>query len=236
MTTWLAALLAAAAVASWRRPRAEPAGPRPVRAPVHVDWLPRYRLLWVALAACGAWSILGGPVGVGGAVLAGGGCWLLVARAEPREVRVRREAARRDLPVLVQLLATALVAGAAPGEALVLVVDALPGPSADALSPVVARLRLGVDPGEAWQALAAVGELAPLGRTLSRAHASGAPVAAAVERLGVELARSARAEAEERARQVGVKAAVPLGLCLLPAFLLIGIVPVVGGLLSGLGL
>jgi hypothetical protein len=35
---------------------------------------------------------------------------------------------------------------------------------------------------------------------------------------------------------VGVKAAVPLGICLLPAFLLLGVVPVVGGLLSNLGI
>jgi hypothetical protein len=35
---------------------------------------------------------------------------------------------------------------------------------------------------------------------------------------------------------VGVKAAVPLGLCLLPAFVLIGIVPVVAGLLTTLGI
>jgi hypothetical protein len=33
-----------------------------------------------------------------------------------------------------------------------------------------------------------------------------------------------------------VKAALPLGLCLLPAFLLVGIVPLVAGLLTGLGL
>jgi hypothetical protein len=39
---------------------------------------------------------------------------------------------------------------------------------------------------------------------------------------------------EDKARRVGVLAAVPLGLCLLPAFLLIGIVPVVAGLLTAL--
>ncbi len=60
---------------------------------------------------------------------------------------------------------------------------------------------------------------------------AGAPVVAAVERLADELARTARAETEERARAVGVKAAVPLGLCLLPAFVLIGIVPLVVALL-----
>ena len=35
---------------------------------------------------------------------------------------------------------------------------------------------------------------------------------------------------------VGVKAALPLGLCLLPAFVLLGIVPVVAGMLGTLGL
>jgi hypothetical protein len=33
-----------------------------------------------------------------------------------------------------------------------------------------------------------------------------------------------------------VKAALPLGLCLLPAFILLGIVPVVAGMLGTLGL
>jgi hypothetical protein len=34
---------------------------------------------------------------------------------------------------------------------------------------------------------------------------------------------------ESRARAVGVKAAVPLGVCLLPAFVLVGVVPLVAG-------
>ncbi|EGD45368.1 type II secretion system protein [Nocardioidaceae bacterium Broad-1] len=71
---------------------------------------------------------------------------------------------------------------------------------------------------------------------MARAQATGAPVATTVERLADDLTRNARAEVEDRARSVGVKAAVPLGICLLPAFLLLGVVPVVGGLLSNLGI
>jgi pilus assembly protein TadC len=112
----------------------------------------------------------------------------------------------------------------------------MPGPAADRIAPVAARLRLGADPASTWHRLAEEPALAPLGRTLARAHASGAPVAASVERLADDLARTSRAEVEDRARAVGVKAAVPLGLCLLPAFVLIGIVPVVGGLLAQLDL
>lgn len=236
MSAWVPALLLGAAAAVAGKPRCVPSptqrGPTTARG----GWLHRYRSLWAALAGVGAWLFVGGWAGVVGGVAATAGCWVLIQRAEPGDVRARREAVRRDLPVLVQLLASALAAGSAPGEALVTVVDALPGPGADELAPLVARLRLGADPADAWHALAAVPSLAPLGRTLARAHATGAPVATAVERLADELARSARAEAEEQARRVGVKAAVPLGLCLLPAFLLIGIVPMVGGLLGGLGL
>ena len=71
---------------------------------------------------------------------------------------------------------------------------------------------------------------------MARAQRSGAPVAATVERVADELAASGRAEIEDRARAVGVKAAVPLGVCLLPSFLLLGIVPMVAGLVSELGL
>jgi hypothetical protein len=83
-----------------------------------------------------------------------------------------------------------------------------------------------------WGALAADPGLAPLGRTLARAHRTGSPIVAAVERLADELARSGRADVEDRARAVGVRAAVPLGLCLLPSFLLLGIVPLAVSLVA----
>ena len=119
---------------------------------------------------------------------------------------------------------------------MAVVCAALPGPAADRLAGVAARLALGMDPAQVWASLDGDPALAPLGRTLARAQASGASVVPAVERLASDLARRGRADVEERARSVGVKAALPLGLCLLPAFLLVGIVPLVAGLLGGLGL
>jgi pilus assembly protein TadC len=56
----------------------------------------------------------------------------------------------------------------------------------------------------------------------------------AVAALAEELDEQARARVEDRARAVGVRAAVPLGLCLLPAFLLLGIVPLVAAAVEGL--
>ena len=47
-----------------------------------------------------------------------------------------------------------------------------------------------------------------------------------------EIQSERRAAVEARAKAVGVRTVIPLGLCFLPAFLLLGIVPVVAGLLG----
>ena len=234
MSLWLVALAAGAAVllAVPGRPRlpavAVQGKARPVGRPA------RRRALLSALAGVGGWLFVGGaaaPVAGAGAVAA---AWWVLGRAEPGEVRRSREEAQRDLPHLVRLLGAALRSGAAPGDAVRLVCAALPGAAASRLSGIPERLALGVDPGRVWSSLADDEALAPLGRSLARAHETGAPVVAAVERLADELERTARGRVEDRARAVGVKAAIPLGLCLLPSFLLLGIVPLVAGLLAGL--
>jgi Flp pilus assembly protein TadB len=235
MTTVLAMIAAALAVAwSW------PAHPSPAHeqaAPEPADergWLLRLRPLWALLAgSAGATFVSGRPglvVGSGLAIAA----WVYIGHAEPAGVRRRRVAAERDLPGLVHLLAAALETGCATGEAARIVCSAFPGPAADLLEPVPTKLALGVDPVTAWQSLLDHPPVAPLGRVMVRAHRSGAAVVAEVDRLADELAQRERLDVEERARSVGVKAAVPLGLCLLPSFVLIGIVPLVASLMGSL--
>ena len=63
----------------------------------------------------------------------------------------------------------------------------------------------------------------------------GSVKAIRVHPVAEDLGRTHRAEVEDLARTVGVKAALPLGVCLLPAFLLVGIVPVVVASLAALG-
>lgn len=185
----------------------------------------RGRWLWAALAGAGAAAFVGGPLALSAGLATGAVVLVVAQRVEPGVVRARREEVRRDLPHVVTLLAAALRSGAAPADAVDLVCRALPGAAADRLVPVAARLRLGGDPVAIWAALGVDPELAPLGRTLARAQRTGAPIVGAVERLGEELARRGRAQVEDRARAIGVRAAVPLGLCLLPSFLVLGIVP-----------
>jgi Flp pilus assembly protein TadB len=192
------------------------------------------RWLWSALAGFGAWAFVSGAAGPAVGVVAAGVVWLVLGRAETPAQRARRVRVRVELPHVVGLLAAAVRGGLPPADALALVCVALPGPATDSLATLPPRIALGVEPAEAWRALEADPGLAPLGRTLARSARTGEPIADALDRLGVELAARARADAEDAARRVGVRAAVPLGLCLLPAFLLIGIVPVVAGLVRDL--
>jgi Flp pilus assembly protein TadB len=235
LAMWLPVLAAAMAVALLAPPRVRVRDPAvPTTTPARPGWLMRHRLLWSSLAGVGAAVFVGGVPGLVAGAIAGVASWVLIGRSEPPEVRRQREAVRRDLPHVVTLLGSALSGGAAPGASVSLVCRALPGPAAARLEPLAARLALGADPAQVWASLTDDPELGPLGRSLARAHASGTPVVAAVERLADDLASRARSEVEDRARAVGVKAAVPLGLCLLPAFVLIGIVPLAAGLLGEL--
>ena len=236
---WVAALAASVAVvlAVPGPPRLAVRPGRPASAPrADRDWLRRWRPVWMLLAGAAVAAFLGGTTGLVAAPLTAVATWLVIERSEPAALRRDRALARRELPHVVGLLSDALRAGQSPTDALAVVVTALPGPATARLAEVVPRLRLGLDPLEVWRQVAADPALGRLGSAMARAHRTGAPVVPAIERLADELARSAHVEVEDRARAVGVKAAVPLGLCLLPAFVLIGIVPVVAGLLTSLDL
>jgi hypothetical protein len=235
---WLAALLAAVGVGWLIAPPVRLQRPlgRPKSGADDRGWLKRGRLLWAGLAAVGGATFISGPASIPAGLIAGLLTWRVLGRAEPPALRRRREQVERDLPGLVHVLATALESGCPVAEAVRLVCDVLPGAAADALTGVPARLSLGMDPGDAWRPVLGDPVLAPLGRAMVRAHRSGASVTGEVARLADELGQRARLRVEERARIVGVKAAVPLGVCLLPSFVLIGIVPLVVGLLRSLEL
>jgi pilus assembly protein TadC len=196
----------------------------------------RLRILWSVVAGAGITLFVSGPAGLPAGALAASATWVVLGRTEPTAVRRAREAAERDLPGLVHLLAAALQSGCATGEAVRLSCEAYPGPAADLVSSVSSRLALGIDVEVAWQPVLADARLAVLGRTMVRAHRSGASVASAVAGLADELGRRSRLGIEERARAVGVKAAVPLGLCLLPSFVLLGVVPLAVSLMQSLAL
>lgn len=239
MSPLLAGLCAAAAVCiAWAPPPRRPAFREQIPPPARP--FPgsgegdgrRYSLVAAGSAGCAAALLVGGPLGVavGGALTAALAFWL--RGLETRAARDRRQRLAADLPSAADLLAACLGAGCHFDAAAEAVAQAVGGPLAEVLRATVASLRLGGDPAQCWRRIETDPALAPLGRTLARAAASGAPVAEAVTRLAEEQRRERRWTAENAARQVGVQAVAPLGLCFLPAFVLLAIVPVVSGLAS----
>ncbi|HET7328668.1 MAG TPA: type II secretion system F family protein [Nocardioidaceae bacterium] len=172
------------------------------------------------------------PVAVALAVVA----WVGVGRLEPAARRRRREALAASLPLGVDLLSACLSVGRPPSESLRVVAQAVDGPLRAELSGVAARLDLGVDPVQVWRQAAATESMAPLARVMARSLETGAPAADGLNRLADDLRRERRLVVEQAARSVGVRAAAPLGLCFLPAFVLVGIVPAVVSAFIGLEL
>lgn len=190
-----------------------------------------------ALTGLAVALVVGGPAGVLlGLALALAGPQVL-ATLEPRSVRAERERFAADLPLALDLLAACLAGGAVLPAAVRAVAEAVPGPCGQRLARVCAALEVGTPPAEAWQVLAQGGEsdlAAAAVRALARAGEAGTPVAAAVARLAAEAREDSRARGQAAAERAGVLAVAPLGLCFLPAFVLLGVVPVVAGLVGPL--
>ncbi|URM90377.1 type II secretion system F family protein [Streptomyces sp. MRC013] len=134
------------------------------------------------------------------------------------------------LPLAAELLAACLSAGAGPREAAEAVGRSMGGPVGERLRRTAAELALGGDPGEAWERLGSLPGARPLARCLERAAASGAPAAAPVARLAAGLRADRARAAAARAQRAQVLITAPVGLCFLPAFLAVGVAPVVIGL------
>lgn len=198
----------------------------------------RSRLRLRALAALGASAavlvVVPGWYAVAVAGAAGGFVWWRSRGWEDRSQRRRRERLDADVLHVVDLLSAAVSAGASPAHALHEVTALSQDVTRETLGHWSRRLRWGSDPGGVWADMARHEQLGPLGQVLLRSAVSGAPVAEALVRLAEDERARHRGAVEARVRQIEARAAAPLGLCLLPAFVLLGIVPLVAGAVTGL--
>ncbi|KZM68665.1 type II secretion system F family protein [Nocardia terpenica] len=133
----------------------------------------------------------------------------------------------------LDLLAACLRAGLPAATAARAVAAVGPGALGAGLRRAADLLALGADPDAAWQHVApdaAAPELHALVRLVRRSARSGASLAEAVSELAEQCRHAVEDAAVARAERAGVLIAGPLGLCFLPAFVCLGIVPVVVGL------
>ncbi|SDF17926.1 Type II secretion system (T2SS), protein F [Blastococcus fimeti] len=186
------------------------------------------RWLLATTAGLAAALLVGGILGLAaGAALGAGAERLLRARA-PDDAAADRAAWHRDLPAACDLLGVCLSAGLPVEGALEAVGRAVEGPLGAQLRSVAALSRLGADPRRAWADTPP--ELAGLARVLVRAGESGALVATSLRTLAAESRASARATAQAAVQRAGVWVLAPLGACFLPAFVCLGVAPLVLGI------
>lgn len=163
-------------------------------------------------------------LGVGLLVFVGLGRW------PGPEVRSRDRQVQAQLPTVCTLLAVCLEAGLPLRNAVAAVAEGSQGATAELLRRLDASVRLGVPEADAWAEFGLAGpEFADLARELSHATGSGMALAPVLRHHAREAQRAAHGAAQSRARKAGVSSVVPLMVCFLPAFILIGVVPIVGG-------
>lgn len=194
------------------------------------SWLP-----YAGVAGAG-WALVGGLAGaVAGPAVAAGLWWwrLRQTAAAPHTREPGTAGAERQLPLAADLLSACITAGAGPVLAAQAVGETLGGPVGEALARGAAEVRLGGEPAAAWRRLASVPGARPLARLLERADVSGLPLAAPAARLAAEARAEWTRAATARARRAAVMVSAPVGLCFLPAFIAVGVLPVVIGLAGG---
>ncbi|SEB68151.1 type II secretion system F family protein [Arthrobacter woluwensis] len=167
-----------------------------------------------------------------------------------------------DSALLLELVGVLLESGLSLERSLEVLAECADQVIAAQLRRVVAALALGAAWDEAWRSASDVGlaagvtgdrvglvsravrlfrgaghglhpSLQALKRTLRFAALSGAPSAQSIRSSAAAERRRTLRESERRAAALGVRLVLPLGMCSLPSFICLGIIPVVLALLPG---
>lgn len=165
---------------------------------------------------------LGPVVGV---LLAAGATFLPALRF--RAERSRRQArVIAAVPETVDLLRLAVAAGQSVHQVIDTVAPRAPDPFADAMVEVGRRVRLGERLGDALDVLDEIGAAAhPMTAALRSNAFDGVALGPALERVAADARLQRRRAAEIAARRLPVQLLLPLVACVLPAFGLLAVVP-----------
>jgi pilus assembly protein TadC len=134
--------------------------------------------------------------------------------------------------MVLELVAEVLDSGASPARAVAVVAECLErggDPAATALFRLAAGVP-GTSPPAGSEPSGAAGSLSA---ALALAVATGAGPVRLIRAAAEEHRRRAQAEQARAARRLGVLVLLPTGLCLLPAFVLLTVIPLVIDLVLG---
>lgn len=199
-------------------------------------WLasPRARkILWSA--------VLSVPVGLLFApamVLPVAAIWAVPRMRERRSAAAFADSVWAELPETVDLFAVCVGAGFTVPLAVDAVAHRSAGPIGASLRQARRRCAAGVRLADALETLPnELGEtVRPVVLALVGAERYGTPLGPTLERVAAEVRLGRRRRAEEHARKVPVRLLFPLVFCILPAFALLTVVPVIAGSLMTLDL
>ncbi len=212
------------------------------------------RALAVAIGITAVGVLLSVPIWLTLPVAAAGAA---IARALPSRRAQPSEIEMRELASIFDLLAACLDAGLPAGMAITAVLQAGEPTSAHgvegaagtrdlrridtadrsalgALSEVSALLALGAEPQVAWRPAAEHPELVALAGAACRSALGGVRLADAARDSAAELRERCRRASERSAARAAVAMTAPLAVCFLPAFVCLGLAPVIIGLVSSM--
>ena len=156
-------------------------------------------------------------------------------------VLLRRERARPAdpqvlawTPVAADLLAACLSSGVDPRAAMAAMTTVAPASVQHQLASVTGALSLGADQRTAWASIREDPAWRGIAGAFIRSADTGAPLAQLLTDWSTQRRLDALSEARAAVRAAGVRIVLPVGLCFLPAFVLVGVVPIIAGLISNL--
>jgi pilus assembly protein TadC len=163
----------------------------------------------------------------------------------PRGRARREQAVAVDVVLVLELVDAAVATGVPLPRALGAVGAAIGGARGETLRRAAAALVLGASWSTAWSSAssaspasssssASADGLRVLTDALQPAWTTGSAPGPALRACAEAVRRERRGKVREAAGSLGVRLVLPLGVCFLPAFVLLGIVPVVLSLARGL--
>lgn len=157
----------------------------------------------------------------------------LTAELGPRKVSREEKELIAELPEALEFLAVSLEAGQPMSAAVETVARVSPPATGRLLREVAAQLALGRAGPDAWQHLKEHAVWGRIAADMARSERSGTSLTGVLKVHAEDARQDSRDQALKAARTVGVRSVIPLMACFLPAFILIGVVPIVAGLIKG---